>query len=306
MKTWQRTFTGTTCIAAVVIAGAWHANDPEMHGWPLSVLTSGSTSTAPLPAFCITEVGWSADGGELLSLSRGGRDNSPHLALHDINHKSTHLTIDALDDWVSSAVLAPDGRHVLVGSNQGRLLWLATDTSATPLPLVEPSIAPAFFTATAMASDGRQVAGGTNIGTIFAGDLELKTAFTLTASQTSSIVAVCFSNDDKRLLMLRPMVISVSGSWRRESGCRNSWDQQDHLRPSRFLPTETASSRGASMTLSGSGTLSPGASCGAVNLACSASQPWRCQPMARPPPGQVLAAESSSGMSCRGRRNRIS
>jgi WD40 repeat protein len=136
----------------------------------------------------------------LLSLSRGGADAEPRLALHDIQHKTTRIPIDAAGDLVHSAAPAVDGQHVLVGSYHGRIWWIAPESSETPASLVELSAPGGSFSATAIASDGRQVAGGTNAGLICVCDLARKTSITLTASQKSSFVDLRFSKDNQRLV----------------------------------------------------------------------------------------------------------
>jgi len=210
MKTWQGTLAGMLCILAIVAAGVWHANHPDLP--PLSTFASGSGSGSPLSDFSVHRIEWSADGRLLLSLSRGGLNAELRLALHDIHHKTTRLPIDAMGNRVLSAALAADGRHVLVGSNQGRLWWIAADSSEMPVPLVELPDATSFFSATAIASDGHQVSGGTNTGLIYVCDLARTTPVTLTPSQNSSVVDLRFSNDRQRL-------VSAQGN-----GCISQWE----------------------------------------------------------------------------------
>ena len=200
MQTWQGTLTGIAAIVAIVGAGVWYANDPQMQHFSLSNLASGSGTISPLPEFSVNHIEWSRDGRLLFSVSRGGLNAAPQLALHDIHHKTTRLPIDTMGEWCQSAALAVDGRHVLVGTDQGRLWWIAPESSEVPVPLVELPIPTSFFSAAAVAGDGRQVCGGTNTGRIYVCDLARRTSITLTASQKSSVVDVRFSNDHRRLV----------------------------------------------------------------------------------------------------------
>jgi WD40 repeat protein len=199
MKTWPGTLPGTACLIAIVVAGVWYANDPQMQHFPLSTLASGSGTSRPVPDFSVNLIEWSSDGRLLLSLSRGGLNTEPQLTLHDVRHK-TQMPIDAMGDWCQSAALAADGQHVLIGSNHGRLWWITPESSETPVSLVDLPVPASHFSATAVASDGRQVCGGTNTGLICDCDLARQTSITLTASQKSSVLDLRFSKDNQRLL----------------------------------------------------------------------------------------------------------
>jgi WD40 repeat protein len=200
MKTWQGTLSGTACIVAIVVAGVWYANDPQMPQFPQSRFTSGRATSSPLPEFSVNQIAWLTDGRSLLSLSRGGLNAEPQLALHDIHQKTTRTPINAMGDWIHSAAPAVDGQHVLVGSNHGRLWWIASDSAEMPVALVELPVPRSFFSVTAVASDGRQACGGTNTGLICVCDLARQTSVTLSASQKSSVLDLRFSNDNQRLV----------------------------------------------------------------------------------------------------------
>jgi WD40 repeat protein len=200
MSSWQGTLWGFLCIATVVIVGMLHANDPDMQRWQLSPATTDELTRRPAPQICVNRVDWSADGKLLLSRSRSGANAQGQLALHDVTRQNIGLPIALMDDLIGAAMLAPDGRHVLVGSVHGRLLWLPVDRSYDPTVVLELP-GDAVFTAAAVTGDGRRLAGGTRAGRIYLCAPELETCITLTTSTTSAVVDLNFSRDGTRLVV---------------------------------------------------------------------------------------------------------
>ena len=180
-------------------AGVWYAEDPVCQHWPLSYL-SGVPEQAPSAECTIGGISWSEDGKNLLSASRGEVSSELRLALHFLDGQGTSMPIAATDDTVSAATLAPDGRHIVIGSVQGRLWWFDTDSAEAPPLLVELPARRGFFTAVAIAPDGRLVAGGTDDGTVHLCDPDRRSSVRLTAPTQSSFGSLRFAGDGKRLV----------------------------------------------------------------------------------------------------------
>jgi WD40 repeat protein len=199
MNRWLGTLSGLLGIVAVVSAGIWHANDPEMRIFPLSDHTTAGATTDSFPEISVNRIHWSNGGRAILSLSRGGFNAKPQLLLHDIRRKTT-LPIYAMGDWVEAAALTPDGHQVLYGTIEGGLWWVAPGSAEAPTLLVKLADSEDSFSATAIAGNGRQVAGGTQAGLICVRDLGCATCVTLPCNTTSAIVGLHFSNNASRLL----------------------------------------------------------------------------------------------------------
>jgi WD40 repeat protein len=163
MNSPKKEVVGCLCIATVVAFGIWHANDPERIGRQLSFLGAGQAN-APAPETRVSQVYWSADGRELLSAARGKHSAKRLLSWHSFEEKNCRMPIDAGDAPITSAALAPDGRHVLVATADYRLAWIDLETSE--FVMLDKLTAAACFSATAVAPDGQLRAAGTDTGAI--------------------------------------------------------------------------------------------------------------------------------------------
>jgi WD40 repeat protein len=201
MKFSHEALAGTLAITLLVVVGVWYAQDPDGQHWPLSYLSAGPEKD-PKPQCTINGISWSVDGTNLLSAIRGGATSELRLALHHLAGQGTRTPIDATDDVMTAAVLAADGHHVLIGSGQGRLWWLDTDSSESPSVLVDLAGHKSFFTAVAIAPDGRRVAGGTNDGTVYfyLCDPVCRPSVQLMARGRHSFASLQFARDGKRLV----------------------------------------------------------------------------------------------------------
>jgi len=198
MNSWQGMLSGCLGIIALVGAGVWHAGDPQVQHSPVSSVEDAGSATTPLPQLTVSRVCWSADGREILSLSRGGVDMFGRLALHDTSQTNNRLALDFIGEKIECASLARDGLHVLFGTGSGELVWMDVQ-SAEPIPLLQmPALT--TFTATAIADDGQRLAGATNTGTIYVGDPAGKDFMILTSDRKSSVADLRFSPDGERLL----------------------------------------------------------------------------------------------------------
>jgi WD40 repeat protein len=211
MKPWQGVL-ASLGIIGIVAAGAWHAADhASAHSALSSFATETTSSTASL--FSVKSVNWSADGRMLLSLSRGERGSSElSLSLHDTFQKTDYLPINVPDEPISCASLAPDGLRVLVATYGGQLLWIDLQ-SVEPVALVGlPDNE--CVTATAIADDGRTLAGGTDTGHIHLFGPTGKPSITLASAQRSSIGELSFSSDGRLLISTQ------------NNGCVSLWNLQ--------------------------------------------------------------------------------
>ncbi len=199
MNLWYRSLSGSLCVIGLVAAGLWHSNRCEMRDAPGSNPGSVGAITAAVPSFKVNRVDWSADGRVLLSLSREAGDCQGKLVLHDTGPKTTGMPIASLGEHISTVALAPDGRHVLIGSSAGHLWWIGWETIDAPSPLAVLT-GEDVFTATAITDCGRQIAAGTNRGEIYLRDPERETSFTLPASRSSAVSDLRFARDGNRLV----------------------------------------------------------------------------------------------------------
>ncbi len=198
MKPTQATFRLLVIVALIVI-GAVYARDPEFHSWPLSYFHAGTEESTPLPR--VASVDWAADGQKLLIRLRGEQNCTMRLVLYDLAQGSTNREINILGDYAHSAVVAPDGRHVLVASYEGNLWWIDLESDVTPEPIIKSSggTAPFNFTSATISDDGRLIAAGNDLGLIYLYDLPHK-SFTVLKSRTeSSVRDLCFSRGGRRL-----------------------------------------------------------------------------------------------------------
>src|SRR5689334_10867345 len=80
----------------------------------------------------VVQIAWSADGRRMLARCRHNEStigtSSGPLALFDLAGDGAALLLDDLQ--ISSAVLAPDGVHVLAGGEDGRLLRVEIASAA--------------------------------------------------------------------------------------------------------------------------------------------------------------------------------
>jgi WD40 repeat protein len=192
---------GTVLIAALIAACIWQTLDPEVRRCPLLLLNAAGAASTRLPAISVSRMYWSADGREILSFSRGQFDALGRLALHDAGQSNGCIPVNVMGEAIHCAALAPDGRHVLYGTDRGRLNWMDLE-SGDPVTLV--ALPPReFFTAVAIADDGQHVAGATAAGSICVVETDGRNSVTLRADWQSSIADVRFSRDGAQLVSAR-------------------------------------------------------------------------------------------------------
>jgi WD40 repeat protein len=198
MNTWRGALCGSFGIGALVAIGVWHADDPEMQPFRPLAFIDAATVTTPLPHLTANRVYWSADGSRILSISRGKVDAFGRLALHDTAETNGCTPLDVASEAINCAALAPDGLHVLLGTGCGQLIWMGLQASE-PITLLELP-AHSVFSATAIADDGRRVAGATDTGTIYLSEPDGQNAMILTPNQKSSVAEMRFSPDGSHIL----------------------------------------------------------------------------------------------------------
>jgi len=199
-------------IAALVGVGAWNAKFPEDFARALPQLRLGVESGAEkgiesnsLVSFIYCKrVCWSSDGRKLLSVTRGDCGLDGPLAVHDLDNAPLRMPIDMLGETVSTAVLASDGRHVLVaavaadGTDVGRLWWLGLQSDERKL-LLETTVR-SGVNAIAISGNGNMSAAATSDGQIYLCDPESPVPAILAAGMQSLISDLRFSLDGQRLV----------------------------------------------------------------------------------------------------------
>lgn len=186
-------FSGLVGIVTLVACGIWYARIPPA-GEGAGCQWNSETGEQR-PSSSVNRIAWSADGRALLSFSRGDVGPDGPLLLHDANGC---LSLDSGGaEWVTSTELAPDGRHVLIGTLEGRLLWIGTDTSEVRC-LVElfPNCG---VTAVAVAPASDRVAGVGADGRIHVCYPRGEGPAVVLDGHATAVADACFSSDGNRL-----------------------------------------------------------------------------------------------------------
>ena len=189
---------GTILIAALVTAAAWYAIYPESVRRTLPQLQFGCESQNPRSFVYVKKVYWSSDSQKLLSVAHGEVGQDGPLALHDLDDRPYRMPIDMLGELVATAVLAPDGRHVLVATHQGHLWWIGLESDERLLLLDLPPRTD--FTSAAVSADGRQVVAACTDGSIYLCDPERPRAVTFASGLISHQSEMRFSSDGRKLV----------------------------------------------------------------------------------------------------------
>jgi WD40 repeat protein len=202
MKLAPETLAGTVLISALVAAGVWYSRDPEDQQWPLSYLSTGTGGGSTPVLVAVNHFDWSADGHKLLVRFRGGSSAETRLALHDLGQGTAPISIDVAGESVSTAALAPDGRHILLGTHEGHVWWVdPTSFEVAPSLFDLPHLS--FITSAAITGDGRLVGAGTNSGSICLYDLAQKKFVILTTDQQGTVRDLRFSPNGLRMIDAR-------------------------------------------------------------------------------------------------------
>jgi WD40 repeat protein len=197
MKTSHETLTGVVCIIALVAAAVWYAGEPELQHWTKSQFNAMRMNPTELRQVFVSRVDWSADGSKLLTLSHGEISAHGSLALHDATRNIGRTAIDAGDEPVTCAALAPDGQHVLVGTAHGHLWWIDPESGDMVLLVELPPLT--SITALAIADGGDLVAAATNRGSIFVCDPADRGSRSFAADRESSVTDLRFSRNQQQL-----------------------------------------------------------------------------------------------------------
>jgi WD40 repeat protein len=190
MKLFEDVLIVTLVVVGLVLGGLWCANELCLQDWPLPAFSAGTVSRLRPPEPSVNRVDWSADGEELLSLSRGEPDNLGSLALHTPAVETTSRILMDIREPIGAVAFARDGRHVLLGTNTGELQWIELESLAkTTLVDVHRAQKLNAFTAVSVAADGSLIAGGTSLGVIYLCDPATRRYSVVNGDQDDSVVA---------------------------------------------------------------------------------------------------------------------
>ncbi|HEY3964612.1 MAG TPA: hypothetical protein VGM05_08700 [Planctomycetaceae bacterium] len=184
-------------IAALVAIGAVYARDPDCQCWPLSHF--GPATAAQTTWSRVISADWTSDGQKLLIRFHDGETFRARLAVHELAPGGTCTEIDVADESAASAAVAPDGRHLFVGSWEGRLWWIDLDSRETPVRLAGME-SKNVFTSMAISDDGLLLAAGSTGGLIHLYDLGRDSSVVWTLAAKSTIGDLRFSRDGRRLV----------------------------------------------------------------------------------------------------------
>src|SRR5258707_15662052 len=121
----RESLAGMLCILGLVAAAHWFASSlggPHRPAWLFNAGDSRSRSIR----IGVRNIDWSADGRKLLAHARDW-DGNQSLVLHTLSSAEDAMPIDLMRQPTGAAALAPDGRHVLVGTNCGKLCWIGVE-----------------------------------------------------------------------------------------------------------------------------------------------------------------------------------
>jgi WD40 repeat protein len=158
-------------------------------------------SLSPDSARSVKQFNWSADGDRLLCVSRGSENIYCRLDLYDARQPAGWTSIDVLGEPIGAATLAADGRHALVGTSCGHLVWI--DLHSRELSVLIASSRLTAFTATAISDDQHQIAAADWEGKVYVGDPIRGTPIVLTSNETTNVVDLRFSRDGRLLVCAR-------------------------------------------------------------------------------------------------------
>ena len=167
-------------VASTVIGGLWCANDMALQDMP-KLLFKSSEDQPPLPNVTVNRLDWSADGEALNWVLFGEPDGMRSLARYEAGTECIRRILVDTPEQIIATAFAHDGRHVLLGTCDGKLNWVELE-SCSRMTLVESQAtrARSAFTAVAVADDGSLLAGGTETGLIYVCDPEDRTIRILT------------------------------------------------------------------------------------------------------------------------------
>ncbi|HEY2253214.1 MAG TPA: WD40 repeat domain-containing protein [Planctomycetaceae bacterium] len=188
---------GALLIAVLVGAGIWYAKCPEELRRPLSEMHLIESAEAT-SLVIVKRVSWSQDGRKLLTLAFGDVGSDGPLVLHDLEDHSPRMPIEFSAEPVHTALLAADGRHVVVASYDRTLWWIGLESDERRALLELPP--GAGILDAALSLDGRQLAAASTAGSIYLGDPENWLGTVIASGLTSRVSELRFSRDGRRLI----------------------------------------------------------------------------------------------------------
>ena len=158
---------GILFIVGLVSAAHWYAGHFDVPGGA-SLHAAAEPQSRPV-RIAVRAIDWSADGRTLLAHSRDWNGNQKVL-LRSLPPTAGAVPIEVTREPIGAVALAPDGRHILLGTTDGTLLWIDVPSLET-IALVE-ATPQTFFSAATVAADGQLVAAATGVGRIFVCDTQ--------------------------------------------------------------------------------------------------------------------------------------
>jgi len=197
---------GLLIVVPLIAVGLWCF--PELNETASYSLSSEAGGPARTDASLVAgnQLDWSNDDSKLLLRYRGGSDFESRLALMGMAGEMMRFSFDSPGGPIKAAALAPDGRHVLVGTQLGRLWWIDRLDEDEPRLIVDLQ-GECTLSSIAITRDGRRMALGTGDGRIYVAegeDVLLKGFVPLAAESRQALIGqLKFSHDGERLLAAR-------------------------------------------------------------------------------------------------------
>jgi WD40 repeat protein len=196
MKSLRESSFGIACVLTLVACGYAYLKyaDEETGALPF---VSGAKPGRQFPGMSVRAIDWSVDSRLLLSLSHGQVGPDGPLLVHDRAGARIAFDIDG-EEHMACAVLSRDGRHVLIGTHRGQLLWIDTESSQSRVLFELPE--PRTLKPVSLSPDGRTAATAIDVGQIFLCDVNRAAPPRVIQGPPSSLAELSFSSDGRRLV----------------------------------------------------------------------------------------------------------
>jgi WD40 repeat protein len=185
-------------LFATIVTAFGYAEFADPIHQAVSGIEQISSSDETPATVSVNRLSWSADGRKLLALRFGDFGPVGPLVLYNVDHKSELLPIDTGDEPVTDVALAPDGRHVLLGTIRGKLWWTSVDSDQRVLLLdLQPR---KVISSVAITRDGHRVAAVDGDGNVYLLDLERQASCMFPDSLGAAGASLRFSPDGDQLI----------------------------------------------------------------------------------------------------------
>lgn len=191
---------GAIVIASLLSIGLATSDDPELARWCCGMILAPNEAVSPIT---VNRVEWSASGDRLLCLTRGGRSALPSVFVFDVSPRprTRAVWMDTDNESLSHASLSPDGRSIIMATQDGELRMIDLESS-TRIDVARTDDGSPLVV-TCASPEGSLVAAATSAGEIFVYSLAGAPRLRMHATRHSAVKELRFSADSRSLLGTR-------------------------------------------------------------------------------------------------------